>query len=126
MASFLSPLLRERRPFELRNGRSGAVLATRLVGAFDSTSRRKGLLGRDSMPAGEGLVIAPCNGVHTFFMRFAIDIVFVSKAGLVVKVRRAVPPWRLTAALRAYAVIELPAGTLGQADTHRGDSLVLA
>ena len=93
--------------------------------AFDSATRRKGLLGRDSLPAGEGLVIAPCNAVHTWFMRFAIDVAFVSRQGKILKIRHAVPPWRLTGSLRAHAVIELPAGTLAQTETRPGDPLII-
>ena len=100
-------------------------MATDLRMAFDSATRRKGLLGRDSLPAGEGLVIAPCNAVHTWFMRFAIDVAFVSRQGKVLKIRHAVPPWRLTGSLRAHAVIELPAGTLERTETQTGDPLII-
>ena len=78
------------------------------------------------MPEGSALIIAPSNAIHTFFMRFPIDVAFVSKSGHVVKVRSAVPPWRMVAALRGYAVIELPAGSLERSDTKVGDVLVIA
>src|SRR4029079_9159640 len=66
MASFFKPLLAQPGEHELRNERTGAVVATHLVGAFDSASRRTGLLHHKSFPEGHGLVIAPTNAVHTF------------------------------------------------------------
>ena len=113
MAHFLSSFLRSPdRTHGLRYARTGETLATSLEVAFDSKARRKGLLGRDGMPAGSGLVIAPCSSVHTFFMRFPIDIFFVARDGRVLEVRRHVPPWRIAVSLSAFAVIELPAGSL--------------
>jgi uncharacterized membrane protein (UPF0127 family) len=128
MATFLAPLLRKAAgdgDRELRNERTGAVVAAHVLTAFDSASRRTGLLHQDGLPEGTGLVIAPSNAIHTFFMRFAIDVAFVSKDGRIVKVRAAVPPWRIAGALRGYAVIELPAGTLERTDTRRGDRLIV-
>jgi uncharacterized protein len=125
MPSFLRPLLREPGDHELRNGRTGAVLATHVLTAFDSASRRTGLLHHTSLPEGSGLIIAPSNAIHTFFMKFAIDVAFVAKDGRVLKVRAALAPWRLAGALRGYAVVELPAGTLARTGTARGDSLTI-
>ena len=78
--------------------------------AFDSTNRRTGLLEHDSLPEGSALIIAPSQAIHTFSMRFSIDMAFVAKDGLVLKVRQAVPPRRIAVSWRAFAVIELPAG----------------
>jgi uncharacterized membrane protein (UPF0127 family) len=126
MAHFLSPLLRSPDAVHaVRNQRTGKLLTTALEGAFDSETRRRGLLGRDTMPAGSGLVIAPCSGVHTCFMRFPIDIVFAARDGRVLSVRHHVSPWRLAISLRAFAVIELPGGSLVDSDTQAGDSLHL-
>jgi hypothetical protein len=93
------------------------------VTAFDSRSRRSGLLGRDTFGDGQAMIIAPSNAIHTFFMRFPIDIAFVTRAGRVVKTCHGVRPWRLAGALRAYAAIELPAGTLVLCETVSGDVL---
>lgn len=125
MNSFLSPLLRSGATnYVLENVRTRRVVAAQLLTAFDSASRRQGLLGRDALAPGSALIIAPSNAVHTFFMRFAIDIAFVRRDGRVIKVRSAVGPRRLAASLRAFAVIELPAGALEQSDTICGDTLV--
>jgi uncharacterized protein len=126
MASFLSPLLRTPSGNQrLENTRNGRVVADQLWQAFDSATRRKGLLGRDSMPEGSALLIAPSNTIHTFFMRFPIDIAFVAKDGRVVSVRSALPAWRLAMSLRAYAVVELPAGALARSETKPGDVLAI-
>jgi len=124
MKSFLSPLLRPgASSLALTNTRHHRIVAHTLLTAFDSSSRRKGLLGRDSLPEGSALIIAPSQAIHTFSMRFSIDVAFVAKDGLVLKVRQAVPPRRIAVSLRAFAVIELPAGALEASDTKAGDRL---
>jgi uncharacterized membrane protein (UPF0127 family) len=125
MTSFLNPLVRGGATGHvLVNVRTRAVVADRLLTAFDSESRRRGLLGRDGLPPGTALIIAPSNAVHTFFMRFPIDVAFVARDGRVIKVRAAVPPWRMTASLRGFTVIEFAAGTLARSNTIAGDSLI--
>jgi uncharacterized protein len=124
MAHFLNPLLGDDAGgLSLWNSRTGARLARTLEPAFGSAARRRGLLGRDGLPDGAALVIAPCNAVHTFFMRFPIDIVFAARDGRVVKVRSRVRPWRLAAALGGFATIELPAGAAERGDVRQGDRL---
>jgi uncharacterized membrane protein (UPF0127 family) len=124
MTSFLDPILRtDPSSCALANDRHGRIVAGTLLTAFDSTSRRHGLLGRDSLPEDSALIIAPSHAIHTFFMRFAIDVAFLSKAGRVLKVRSAVPPWRIAGAWGGFAVVELPAGALARSDTRPGDTL---
>jgi uncharacterized membrane protein (UPF0127 family) len=126
MASWLSPMLRApERSYRLVNSRSGAVVADVVSGAFDSAGRRRGLLGRDAMPAGEALIIAPTNAIHTFFMRFDIDVAFVGRDGRIVKLRPSLRPWRLAAAIRAFAAVETPAGAFASSSTAAGDTLAL-
>ena len=126
MANFLLPLItRGGRPYELRNGRTGRAIAQEIIAAFDPADRRKGLLGRDSFTKGSAMALAPTNAIHTFGMRFPIDVLFVRRDGVVVKVQRNIPPWRIAAALWAYAVIELPAGTLTARDVSVGDVLTV-
>lgn len=124
--TFLDPLRsRTRPPYRLENERNGRVLATDVVPAFDSASRRTGLLKHDSMPEGSALVIAPTNAIHTFFMRFAIDVVFVARDGTAVSLRHDLKPWRMAATWRGFAVIELPSGVLARSETLTGDRLRL-
>jgi uncharacterized membrane protein (UPF0127 family) len=126
MSNFLLPLIRcGDRAYVLRNVRTGRLIARTVIAAIEPDARRKGLLGRDSFAKGSAMVIAPSNAIHTFFMRFAIDVLFVRRNGVVVKVRRNIPPWRAVAALWAYAVIELPAETLADDDARVGDVLTV-
>ena len=123
---FLAPLIRfPASGHSLRNVSRGTVLASRVETAFDSAARRKGLLGRESLDRGSVLVIAPCNAIHTFFMRFAIDVAFATRDGRIVKMLDALRPWRVGVAWRAYAVLEFPPGTLARTGTQRGDELAL-
>lgn len=100
-------------------------LATTVETAFDAASRKKGLLGRDGLAEGAALVIAPCSGVHTFAMRFPIDVIFVRRDGRVVKVRRAMPAGRMSASLGAFATVEMSAGAADRAGLQVGDRLVV-
>jgi uncharacterized membrane protein (UPF0127 family) len=110
--------------FELAEQESGRVLVPRLEVAGDSAARRRGLLGRDGLGEGEALAIAPTNAVHTFFMRFPIDIVFVTRAGRVLKVKEAVPAWRIAIGAGAFAVVELAAGGARRAGLEPGVHVV--
>jgi uncharacterized membrane protein (UPF0127 family) len=126
MASFLSPLLKQPGvPHTLVNARTGQVIASQPTAAVDSASRRTGLLKHESMPEGFALIIAPCNAVHTFGMRFAIDLLFVARNGTVLKVCHAVPRRRIAVSWRAFATIELAAGTLTLSPAEAGDSVAL-
>lgn len=69
------------------------------------------------------MIIAPCSAVHTFFMKFPIDLIFVAKDGRVLKTRRHVPAWRISGRLGAFAVIELAAGALADGQCEIGDRL---
>ena len=124
--SFLNPILGgQPELFQLRNETTGAIVADRVLTAFDSSSRRTGLLKHRGLPDGTALIMAPTNAIHTFFMRFAIDVVFVARDGRVVKTRPTLGPWRMAAALRAHAVVELAAGALATSTTSPGDRLVV-
>lgn len=107
------------------DGRTGQVVAETVVAAFDSASRNKGLLGRDSMAPRSAIIIAPTSAIHTWFMRFDIDVAFVDRDGRIVKMRNRLRPWRLFGALRAFAAIELPAGTLASSGVEPGDTLLV-
>ena len=110
-------------PLQVTNVTRGTVLATRLEAAHTGPTRRRGLLGRDGLERGEGLWIAPCESVHTFFMRFPIDLVYLDRERRIKKARSAVGPWRLSACLSAHSILELPAGTIRETQTERGDTL---
>jgi uncharacterized protein len=84
-------------------------------------TRMKGLLGRRELAADEGILIRPCNSIHMFFMRFAIDAIFLDRRGVVLKVAANVRPWRMAYARRAHAVIEIAAGEADRRGVTKGD-----
>lgn len=108
-----------------RNLTRQTVLAENVDVADSAASRRKGLLGRTHLSAGEALWIVPCESVHTFFMRFSIDLVYLDRSMRVKKVRTNVPPWRISACFLAHSVIELAPGAVLASQTTRGDQLEL-
>jgi hypothetical protein len=99
------------------------VLAGCVEAANTSARRRRGLLGRERLSPGEGLWIVPCESVHTFGMKFPIDIIYLDRAHRVKKIRSTVPAWRLSACLSAHSVLELASGTIRDTQTELGDKL---
>lgn len=105
-----------------RNHTRDAVLSSRTRVANTTVSRMVGLLSSRGLADGEGLWIEPCNSIHTWFMRFTIDAVFLDKQGTVVKLASRMKPWRLTRiARKARGVLELPEGTIERTGTQVGD-----
>src|SRR5689334_3272925 len=101
-ASFVSGVKPGPLPPSLVNTTTGRLLASAVELAVTSATRRKGLLGRDCLDPSVAIIIAPCQAIHTFFMRFAIDVVFVNRSGQVVKVVHDVKPWRIAVSWRAF------------------------
>src|SRR6266516_3156459 len=101
----------------------GASACERCAIADRMLSRMKGLLGRRSLPPDEGILIRPAPSIHTFFMRFPIDVVFLSRQGEILKVAERVPPWRARSCRHSYAVLELAAGEAGRRGIAVGDRL---
>lgn len=93
--------------------------------ARTSAARRKGLLGQTGLDEGTGLWIVPCESIHTFFMKFAIDVVYLDRNHTVRKAISALGPWRLSMCLLAHSVLELPMGTIERTSTQKGDRLEL-
>jgi uncharacterized membrane protein (UPF0127 family) len=109
----------------VRNHTRNTVLGDAVELADTSETRRVGLLKHERLEPGSGLWIVPCESVHTFFMKFPIDLVYLDKQRKVRKVRHAVPAWRLSACLTAHSILELPAGTAEKSGTLPGDELVM-
>lgn len=114
-----------RNRMSLVNQRTDEALADRIELAVTRRDRRKGLLGRDEFETSSALIIAPCFSIHTMFMRFDIDAVFVDDDGRAVKVVQEMAPWRIAVQPFAHAVIELPAGSLRDRPVDVGDRLYL-
>ena len=104
----------------------GEVVCERCLVADSPWSRMRGLLGRRGLESGEGLLLRPAGSVHTFFMRFPIDVVFLSRDGEVLKVAPALPAWRTAAARRAKAVLELAADEAERREIRVGTRLDLS
>jgi uncharacterized membrane protein (UPF0127 family) len=104
---------------------AGAVVCERCEIPKSSFARMRGLLGRSALEPGSGMLIDAAPSVHMFFMRFPIDVVFLDRDWMVVRVVHALKPWRVAGARRAVAALELPAGAAAEAGLQEGDVLVL-
>lgn len=108
------------------NSTNDKELAGSLQVADSLLQRMKGLLGRNAMANGEGLWIKPCMGVHTFGMRFPIDVIFLDGEHAVIAFKSRLVPNRLTPIYaKAASVLELPAGMIEKTATKPGDRIAL-
>jgi uncharacterized membrane protein (UPF0127 family) len=113
------------RPVVRISTESGRVVCERCELAESTFARMRGLLGRDGLERGSGMLIDRTGSVHMFFMRFPIDAVFLDRTRKVVGIRHRLAPWRVAWARHAVATLELPAGAASEAGLERGDVLVL-
>ena len=102
----------------------GTVVCERCEIADRYFARMRGLLGRDRLEPGGGMLLTPEPSVHMFFMRFPVDVVFLDRDHKVVSVRHELRPWQVAGARGAHASLELPAGTAASAGIAEGDVLV--
>jgi hypothetical protein len=113
-----------RGPLQARNLTRDSEVAARIRRADRPWSRLLGLLGRAGLAPDDGLLLTPCTSIHTFFMRFAIDVLYLDRNHVVVKAVQALRPFRLSACLRgAHSVLELQAGVIEASGTQAGDRL---
>lgn len=102
----------------------GDLLGREVRVASGFASRLRGLLGTRSLPDGHGLLLVPCRSIHMLFMSYPLDVAFLDEAGTVVAAVR-MKPWSVSRMYpEAFAVLELPAGTLEKFDLKKGDRLV--
>jgi len=121
----ITRLLRDHALLRVVNLSRGATLAECAEVAASSWRRMRGLLGRPALTTGQGLLIAPCQGVHTLGMGYPIDVVHLDRDGVVRKVLHTFRPWRVGPVVwRSRLVLELPAGVA--TDTAVGDQLTVA
>src|SRR3990172_7441354 len=112
------------RRFVVRHRDRGTVIADNVRLADPSRARRMGLLKQAALEPGEGLWIYPSQAIHTFWMRFPIDVAFLDRRRRVRRVYHRLPPFRLTRFVwRARSVLELAPGVLSQTRTDVGDEL---
>jgi uncharacterized membrane protein (UPF0127 family) len=112
------------REFRASIAGSGERLLERVETAISVWQRFRGLMMRRDLPAGRGLLFPSCNSVHTCFMRFPIDLIYLSQDNHVVKIVPAVRPWRLSACRRARSILEAPCGSAERAGLQVGDTLL--
>lgn len=102
------------------------VLADTVIMADSFFTRLRGLLGRSGLDPGCCLVLKPCQSIHTMFMKFDIDVLFVDKHNIALHLISGLPPFRFSGIVRdAYLVMEFPAGTLARTGTSAGDTIIL-
>ena len=105
---------------------NGRVLAVSVTTAATRVARAVGLLARHRFATGEGLWITPCRGVHTYGMRFSIDVVALNRSGVVVDMVTEMRPWRIRLPRRgAVGVLELPAGSVSRCEVRIGHTVAL-
>ena len=108
------------------NLRTGEVLGDKVLIATTFLQRLRGLLGRKHLLSGEGLFIPHCSSIHTFFMQFPIDVVFLNREREVTKLIEALAPFRTALGPRGtHAVLELQSGTLESVGCEEGDTIFL-
>src|SRR3712207_7383909 len=104
----------------------GGIVCERCSLADNAFTRLRGLLGRRELASGEGILLRPASSIHTAFMRFPIDAVFLGRDGTVLSIAAELPAWRAAAKRGAKAVVELPAGECARRGVAVGDRLSLA
>jgi uncharacterized protein len=102
----------------------GTVVCEHCLLAETMFARLRGLLGRSGLSSGEGMLLRPAASIHTAFMRFPIDAVFLDREHVVVGIERDLRPWRAAARKRAHSVLELAAGECDRRGLREGDALV--
>jgi uncharacterized membrane protein (UPF0127 family) len=113
-------------PMQTLRRMDGTIVCERCQLADSPVSRLRGLLGRDGLEPGEGLLLRPASAVHTWFMRFPIDAVFLNRDLVVLGIADGLEPWRAAGRRGARAVLELPAGECARRGLEVGDELALA
>lgn len=108
------------------NQTRGTLVAEHVERADTMVRRMRGLMFRTALPEGYGLLLKPCKQIHTHFMRFAIDVIFLDRHGRVVAIQAGMAPFRIGSLVKAAdSALEVPAGTAARTGTIPGDLLVM-
>jgi hypothetical protein len=99
----------------------GSLVCERCLLAETPLTRARGLLGRGGLERGEGILLRPASSIHMWFMRFAIDAVFLDREDRVLRIVSHLRPWRVAGCKGAKAVVELPAGECERVGVSPGD-----
>ena len=111
--------------YQIVNSRTGEIVAEDALLAEQPLVRMKGLLGRASLPPGEAIILRPASSIHMMFMRFAIDVIYLDRNDMIVKLVPNLKPWRFSAARGAHTVIEMASDETHGIDLQPGDRLVM-
>jgi uncharacterized protein len=123
----LPQVLATMQTMRIENTTRNTTLADQANKAANFMSRGRGLMMAPPLPQGGGLVIEPCNSIHMFFMRYPLDIVFLSKEGNVVFMYKGIKPWRVGRVVRgARLAVELPEGAIESTGTELGDRVSIS
>lgn len=110
--------------YQATNTATGSVVGKKIRRATSLLDRMVGLLGRKSLSPDEGLWLWPCNSIHTYFMRFPIDALFLSATGEIVRLYESFDPYQMTKIIfSAKSVLELPAGTIARTGCALGQTV---
>lgn len=112
------------------NKSKGIILASECILSNTFAKRFLGLMFKKNLPTGKGLIIVPCDSIHTFFMKFPIDVIFLNKNQTAVRIKQNLAPGKIILPAKddcesASFVIELPAGTISETGTEAGDYIGL-
>ena len=100
------------------------ILGDKIDLANTFIKRFLGLMPRKFLNHGEGLIINPCSSIHMFFMKFAIDVLFVDKNNKIIYIEKCIKPWKVSKTIwKAKFVVELPDGTIENSKTEVGDNI---
>jgi uncharacterized protein len=120
----IRPITIENSGFMATNVSRGNIVADSLDVADTFLKSLIGLMGRSSLRRGQGLWIRPCQSIHTFWMRFPIDVLFLDHEGIIVHLIESMKPFRISKhILKARSVLELPAFSIQGTDTQLGDRI---
>lgn len=104
---------------------NGVTISENLEVASSWAHRARGLLGRSSYPEGSALLLGDCGSIHMFFMKFAIDVLFVDASMTVIKVVESLRPWSTAGARGASSTVELPVGSVRRLGIQAGHRLAV-
>ncbi len=110
--------------YKMTSQQQADLIIDHLEEALTFWQRLRGLLNHSKLPYNQGLWIKPCNNIHTFFMKFSIDCLFLDKKMVVKKISKNIKPFRVAGPVwTAYSVIELPTGKIEEFNIQPGDQL---
>jgi len=111
----------------IKNTKNNFILGNKIYLANNSITRLSGLMGKESFGEIDGMLIKPCNSIHTFFMKFPIDVIFISKDNKIIRVVENLKEWKISPIVfKAHSTLELPIKTIEKTNSEVGDILEIS